>query len=64
MAQIRTFACELEAGDVTVFGVVRDTERYVSRAGAEKVTIRTRTGIHSVSADCVLKVFTGRDAFF
>lgn len=63
MAQTRSFACELEAGDMTVFGVVRSIKRYETRAGTERVIIKTRTGIHSVKADCVLKVFTGRDAF-
>lgn len=64
MAKVPTFNCELENGDMTMYGVVSRVERFVSRAGIEKVTVTVRDGSTvTLKADGVTMVRTGRDAY-
>jgi hypothetical protein len=64
MAKVPTFNCELEVGEVTMYGVVSKVERFVSRAGKEKVTLTVRSGeTFTLAADGVTMVRTGKDAY-
>jgi len=57
--EYRSYACELEPGDVTHFGTVDHIERFTIRGGQERVRVVFTNGdISSVKADSTFHTAT------